>query len=126
MTKIINRKCIVCLGKLRIKVYEDKHYKGGHYFNKMKVPIGKGEYKQISTTKLGRRKIKVVKWTGKEKEIEYWECNKCYEEGYHESWLEDTIKMLFGSRCKTNNKNCTCCQAWDVYDSIIKYNRKKL
>ena len=47
----------------------------------MKVPIkGTGEYKKIGTTKLLKMKDDIVGWTGKEKEIEYWECNECYNE----------------------------------------------
>lgn len=46
----------------------------------MKIPVGKGRYVKIGKTKLLDRKINVIKWNGKEKEIEYWECNKCVSE----------------------------------------------
>ena len=46
----------------------------------MKVPIrSTGKYKKIGTSRLFGKKVEIVKWTGKEKEVEYWECNKCYE-----------------------------------------------
>ena len=82
--KRIKRKCLVCGRKINIKIYEDRHYIGGHYFNKMRIPVGKGEHKIIGTSKILGKKVNVVKWTGKEKEVEYWECNDCYEEAMHE------------------------------------------
>ena len=43
----------VCYGKvIKVILYEDKTYRGGHYFGKMKL--------------------------GKTKKPEYWECPKCY------------------------------------------------
>ena len=78
--KIINRKCVVCDKNIRIILNRNGHYNNGHYFNKLKVPIrGTGEYKRVGTSKLFDEKVNVVKWTGKEKEVEYWECDKCYE-----------------------------------------------
>ncbi len=77
-----------------------RKYAGGHYFGQFKLPIKPGEYKKIGTTKIGRIKADVVKWTGKEKEVEYWECNKCFEDVLHEYWLEEKIEKLFGVKCK--------------------------
>ena len=124
--KTTSRKCLVCGKLLRIKLYPDRHYRGGHFFNKLKVPIGGGEYKQTGTFKFGRRKFKVVKWTGKEKEVEYWECEKCYQETAHESWLEEKIEALYGKRCNDVEPSCGCCDAWSVYDTIIADRRGKL
>jgi len=125
--KIIYRKCVVCGKKIRIKLYEDGHYVNGHYFNKMKIPIkGIGKYKKVGTTKLFKEKIDIVKWTGKEREVEYWECNKCYEEAIHEDWLEQIIEKLYGKKCPDYEKGCACCEAWHVYDSIIDSNRGRL
>ncbi len=59
-------------------------YKGGqyiphHYFGKLKISIeGTGENIKIGKTKIGRKKYPVVKWTGKTKSVEYWECDTCY------------------------------------------------
>lgn len=121
------RRCVSCGKKIKINILDKKgHYDNGHYFGKMKLPIGKGKYKKIGTDKLFNKKVDIVKWTGKEKEVEYWECNKCYEEAMHENWLEEMIEKLFGKRCKDFNKDCACCQAWNIYDTIIDSNRGKL
>ena len=78
--KTINRKCIICSNNIRIEVFKNGEYKNGHYFDKIKVPIrSTGEYKNVGTSRLFGKKVNIVKWTGKEKEVEYWECNKCYE-----------------------------------------------
>ena len=93
----------------------------------MKLPVkGTGKYKKVGKTRIGKMKVDVVKWTGKEKEVEYWECNKCYEEALHESWLEETLEKLFGEKCKEYAKGCPCCEAWYVYDTIIDANRGRL
>ena len=124
ISKKLNRKCLVCGKGIRIMVYGDGHYTGAHYFNRLKIPIkGTGEYKKTGTSKLLGRKVNVVKWTGKEKEIEYWECDSCYEEAMREDWLEQMIEKLYGKRCNDFAKGCACCQAWDVYDTIIDENR---
>ena len=125
--KCLRRKCTVCGESIRIKVYPDKHHHPHYYYGKIKLPIkGTGEYKEIETTKIGRHKIKVVKWTGKEKEVEDWECNDCYEEAMHEDWLEQLLEKLYGKKCKEYEKGCACCQAWSVYETIILHNRGKL
>jgi len=122
----IVRKCLVCGKSIRIKVYEDGHYSNGHYYNKIKLPIkGAGEYKKVGTTKLGRHKVDVVDWTGKEKEIEYWECNECFDEASHKSWLEETLEKLYGKRCSDYEKDCACCRVWEIYDTIIETDSAK-
>ena len=122
----MKRKCTVCGKPIRIKVYPDKHYFPHHYYNKMKLPIGKGEWKKVGTSKLFGKKVNLVDWTGKEKEIEYWECNDCYEEAMHEDWLEQLLEKLYGKKCKDYEKGCACCQVWGVYETIILHNRGKL
>ena len=78
-------------------MYEDGHYNNGHYYNKIKLPIkGTGEYKKVGATKIGKHQIDVVDWTGKEKEIEYWECNECFDEASHKLWLEEALEKLYG------------------------------
>ncbi len=125
--KKLNGRCLVCRKKIRIKIYKDGHYTGAHYFNKLKIPIkGTGIYKKIGTTKLLGKKINVVKWTGREKEIEYWECNSCFEEATHEDWLEMMIRKLYGKKCQDYIKECACCQAWGVYQTIIDENLGRL
>ena len=125
-TRKIVRKCIVCSKPIRIKVYEDGHYNNGHYYNKIKLPIkGTGKYKKVGTTKIGKHQIDVVDWTGKEKEIEYWECNECFDEASHKLWLEEALEKLYGKRCNDYEKDCACCRVWEIYDTIRTANNEK-
>ncbi|MDO8623657.1 MAG: hypothetical protein Q7R52_05420 [archaeon] len=74
------KKCVVCGKKLNIKLNKDRIYNGGYYFGKVNAPIGKGKWKKVGKTKLLGKMIDVVKWTGKNKKVEYWECKKCFNE----------------------------------------------
>lgn len=123
--KIINRKCLVCGKAMRIKFDRKGHYSRGHYFGEFELPVGKGEWKETGSAKIGKSKYPVVKWTGKKK-VEYWECNECFEEALHETWLEEKIEELFGKRCKDRESSCPTCEAWAVYDIIRDDNRGKL
>lgn len=79
--KKITRKCVICGKSIKIRVDEKGKYDNGNYFGIMNVPIkGTGHYKKTGTSRLFGRKVSVVKWTGKEKKVEYWECNECYKE----------------------------------------------
>ena len=119
----ITRKCIVCSKKILARVYQDGYCRNGRYFGTIEVPIGKGEYKKIRTTKIAGRKIDVAEWTGKKREVEYLECDACFEESAHECWLEQITEKLYGKKCKDYEKGCACCQAWSVYGMIIDHNR---
>ncbi len=121
----LKRNCLACGAKINL-VLKNKIYTGGHYFGKFKLPIKPGEYKKIKTAKFGKSKFDVVKWTGKEKEVEYWECNKCFEEASHECWLEKKIEKLCGKKCKEYEPHCPTCEAWFLYETIIEDNRGKL
>ncbi|MBU2561724.1 MAG: hypothetical protein KKD17_05485 [Nanoarchaeota archaeon] len=71
------RKCIVCGKRICITLQPDGTYSNGYFFGRMKLPV-KGTGKNI---KIGRSKVlnaDIVKWTGKEKEYEYWECKDCF------------------------------------------------
>lgn len=115
----INRVCLVCGKKIYATVFANGKYTSGHYFGRLDVPIeGTGEYVKTGTTKVGKLKADVVKWTGKKKKVEYWECDSCFEEAGHECWLEEKIEKLFGKRCKDFEPECAACQAWGVYDAI--------
>ncbi len=71
MTTSTYRKCTVC-GKR----------KGTNYFGRLQIPTGKGKYKKVGESIMGPLgKVKIVKWTGKHKYIEYWECDRCEKEG---------------------------------------------
>jgi hypothetical protein len=79
--KTIQRKCVVCGKKLTIKIAHNGKYDKGHYFGVMKIPIkGTGKYVKTGKFKFGKMEGNVVKWTGKKKEVEYWECEKCFNE----------------------------------------------
>jgi len=115
----MTRACLVCGKKIRTKVGKTGKYDNGHYFGKLKLPIeGTGKWENKGSTKIGKIKASVVHWTGKENELEYWECNACFEEAGHECWLEGKIEKLYGERCKDFDSTCPCCQAWDVHDAI--------
>lgn len=77
---VIKRNCLVCGKEIKIRLNKDRTYSGGDYFGKIKLPIGKGKYIKIDKLNLFNNKADVVRWNGKEKEIEYWECNKCSKE----------------------------------------------
>ncbi len=81
-TRSLKRKCVVCGRSLKINILDNRgHYINGHYFGKFKIPIkGTGEYKKVGVSKIFKKKVDIVEWTGKEKEFEYWECEECYNE----------------------------------------------
>lgn len=97
---ILLRKCLICGKRLRITLYPDRYYRGGHYFNKLKIPIGKGKYKKVGIFKFGGRSYPVVKWTGNERKVEYWECDHCYHDGKNEEWLKKPSNEFIASDVK--------------------------
>lgn len=93
--KKIIRKCLVCGKKLTIALQADGTYKNAHYFGDFNVPVkGTGKNKKAGTFMLGGKKYSIVKWTGKEKKVEYWECEKCY------SGKSENPKQLLGLKGK--------------------------
>lgn len=74
----LKRTCAVCGKEIKVNIYKDRSYRGGHYFGKMEIPIRKGKYKKVGSTILCNEKVDVVDWTGEKKEVEYWECSECY------------------------------------------------
>jgi hypothetical protein len=74
---VLKRICSVCGNDISIRVI-NRHIHGGHYFGKIKIPIKEtGKYIKVGTSEI-LDGVDVVKWTGKEKEFEHWECDKCY------------------------------------------------
>ncbi|MCR4368828.1 MAG: hypothetical protein NUV67_02885 [archaeon] len=123
--KRLKRKCLICGKYFHTTVYENRKYSNGHYFGKIPAPIkGTGEWKKVGTFKFGKLKGNTVKWTGKEKKFEYWECNLCYEEAGHRSWLEDKITKFYGKKCPDFEPGCIVCRAWEFYDDIKNGNEK--
>jgi len=72
------RKCNICGRRLNIILNRDKTYEGGHYFGKVDVNEGNGDYVKIRTSKFLGKKTNIVRWTGKTRKAEYWECDKCF------------------------------------------------
>lgn len=77
--KKLKKRCVVCGKKLNIIIVDAKcHYTGGHYFGRMKL------YKKYRDTgrfsKFGKFSANIVSGIGKPKEVEYWECEKCFAE----------------------------------------------
>lgn len=103
-SKIIVRKCLVCGKKIRVK-RTGRKYDNGHYFGKFKESIrGTGEYKKVGVTRFGGKSYPFVKWTSKSNEIEYWECNACFELAAHMAWLEELVEKLYGKKCPITNQ----------------------
>ncbi len=65
---------------LKIFVDENGKYTGGHYFGKVKFPVGEGENRSLGKTNILDFEMEVVEWTGDHEEVEYWECDDCYNE----------------------------------------------
>jgi len=124
--EVIRRRCLVCGKHMRINLWKNGKYDEGHYFGKVEVPVGKGEYRKVGARKLGENEIGIVKWSGKKAKIEYWECNDCFKEAGFECWLEERIEKIFGEKCKKREQGCPACEAWKVHDMIIRHNRGKL
>jgi len=59
--------------------HTENHSNDFHY-GKISVPVGRGENVKVGTTTLLGKKVNIVRWTGKEKKVEYWECEKCNSE----------------------------------------------
>ena len=74
--KIIKRKCVVCGKNLAISLNK-KEYSGGNYYGRLNLPVGRGKWVKIKPNKLFEKETHIVRWTGKEKEVEYWECDSC-------------------------------------------------
>jgi len=81
--KKLKKKCVVCGKKLDITIIDAKgHYTGGYYFGRMKFYRKYRDTGRISKLgKLfGKSGAKIVSGVGKPKEVEYWECGKCFIE----------------------------------------------
>ena len=124
--KII-RDCSVCSDEIKINVTAKGRYDNGHYFGTAKTQIkGTGEWKQIGTSKvlkIGGKPVPIVRWTGKIKKAEYWECNPCCNQAMRENWLEEAVEDYYGERCKDFEPSCISCDTWSLYDKIVKDER---
>lgn len=76
----VKTKCIVCGKELEITLFENGEYSGGHYFGKMELPVGEGENRILGKKDIGGMEVEVFEWTGDHEEMEYWECDDCFNE----------------------------------------------
>ena len=74
--RTIKRDCTECGKTIKITIYEDDMYEGGHYFGEFSVPDEDSEREYEKTGEWEGHDV--VKWTGKEESHEYWECDDCY------------------------------------------------
>lgn len=75
--KIINRQCSVCGKEIKVILYKDGKYRGGHYFGDL---YNGGKFAQFEI-KNGEF-VRIGKWVdhGPRKFLcEYWECSKCFK-----------------------------------------------
>ncbi len=79
MTRKVIRKCLVCGKKFNVEIDPKKWDKEGVYFGIIKFPVGKGKNVRVGEIKFGKHRFPVVKWTGKKKRVEYWECRSCFK-----------------------------------------------
>ena len=81
--KRLNKICAICGRRIKVIVYKDRTYRGGHYFGKIPLYTKKELNKAL---KVGTHKEKIGNWEinvlNKDpkpyKYEEYWECPKCY------------------------------------------------
>ena len=83
IVKRLNKTCACCGRKIKVILYKDETYRGGHYFGR--IPLyTKKEFRKAM--KAGTKKEKIDNWEinvlkkdpKPYKHIEYWECPKCY------------------------------------------------
>jgi len=79
----LNKTCACCGKKIKVILYKDRSYRGGHYFGKIplfhKKEIDKALKAGTRKVKMGDRVVDVLKKDPKPyKYHEYWECPKCY------------------------------------------------
>lgn len=81
--KYLIKACVCCGRKIKVILYKNKSYRGGHYFGKIplhtKKEISKALKMGTRKERIGELEIEVLKKDPKPyKYGEYWECPKCY------------------------------------------------
>jgi len=81
--KRLNKDCACCGKSIKVILYKDKNYRGGHYFGKIPLHTKKELDKALKAgtrkVKIGKHIINVLKKDPKPYGYkEYWECPKCY------------------------------------------------
>jgi len=83
IAKRLSKECLDCGRKIKVIVYADKGYRGGHYFGKVPV-YSKRELKKMEkgdthVSKVGDFEMNVYNYDPKPRDyFEYWECPRCY------------------------------------------------
>lgn len=99
IVKRLEKICACCSRKIKVILYKDRTYRGGHYFGKVPLHTKKEINKAL---KAGTRKetiggftFEVLKKDPKSsKYIEYWECPKCYWRIKSDKNLSSTITVV--------------------------------
>lgn len=79
----MNKNCSVCEKQMDVILYDNRSYRGGHYFGKIplisKKEMTKARKCGTRTSMIAGREIQVLKKDPKPYGYsEYWECPKCY------------------------------------------------
>lgn len=81
--KRLDKTCSICGRKIKVILYKDRSYRGGHYFGKTPLYTKKEFNKSLKAgtreENIGGLEIEVLKKDPKPYGYEeYWECPKCY------------------------------------------------
>lgn len=81
--KRLDKTCAICGRKMKVILYKDRSYRGGHYFGKIplyhKKELDRAHKAGIRKVKIGDIVFEVLKKDPKPyKHEESWECPKCY------------------------------------------------
>jgi len=84
--KRLEKICACCGRKIRASLYQNKTYRGGHYFGKIPLHTKRELQKALKAgtrkKRIGDFEINVLKKDPKSYKCEeYWECPRCYR-GY--------------------------------------------
>lgn len=84
--KRLEKSCAICGRDIKVILYTDKSYRGGHYFCNTPIVSKEETAKALkagtSNWKIGGQEFQVMKRSGRPyKYVEYWECGGCYWRG---------------------------------------------
>jgi hypothetical protein len=79
----LQKSCSICSRKIKLILYKDRGYRGGHYFGKTplytKAELDKIDFNDTKKVKIHGLTFNVLKKDPKPYSYaEYWECPKCY------------------------------------------------
>jgi len=80
INKRIKRSCSLCSKEIRVVVYQNHSYRGGHFFGRISShPLPGRERDGVRVNnKASSPLVGEGRERGKTKSIEYWECPSCY------------------------------------------------